>query len=129
MKLGLALAQRDDRWVDPVIDALVRPDDPELRDIALATAKIMIENRVYPYITMTVLALIGESDRVMEIAMQIAESETGTFYEIEIIYLSEFKMLREHEEFPRLLQALGLTDYWNSIGCRWSNDRVNCNAS
>ena len=80
-------------------------------------------------ITMTLWALFEQADRVMEVARQITESESGTLYEIEVIYLAEFKLLREHEDFPELLEALGLTDYWTSIGCRWSNDRLLCDAA
>ncbi len=129
MKFGLALAQSDDWWVDPVIDALAHPGNQEMLDIAIETIDKMITDSVFPYITMTVLALFGQADRVMEIAMQVAESEPGTLYELEIIYLDEFKLLREHENFPELLQALGLTDYWTGIGCRWSNDQVLCDAA
>ena len=64
--------------------------------------------------------------------MNLAES--GKLYEhesaqVEIIYLDELKPLREHEEFPALLQKLGLSDYWTSIGCQWSDDQVLCEAS
>ncbi len=97
-------------------------------DIAFETLDKMIADRVVPpYVTMTLLAFFEQADRVMELAMQVAEF--GTLYELEIIYLDEFKVLREHEDFPELLQALGLTDYWNSIGCRWSNDQVLCDAA
>ena len=129
MKFGLELAQSDDWWVDPVFDALAHPGNQELLDIAFETIDKMIADDVLPYITMTTWALFEQADRVMEIAMQVAESEPGTLYELEIIYLDEFKMLREHEKFPELLQALGLTDYWNSIGCGWSNDHVLCDAA
>ncbi len=129
MKVGLKLAQSDDWWVDPMIDALAHPGNQKTLDIAFETIDKMIADSVPPFITMTVLALFGEADRVMEIAMQVAESETGTLYELEIIYLDEFKVLREHEDFPELLQALGLTDYWNSIGCQWNNDQVICDAA
>jgi DNA-binding winged helix-turn-helix (wHTH) protein/TolB-like protein/Tfp pilus assembly protein PilF len=129
MKFGLKLAQSDDWWVDPVIDALVHPGNQEMLGIAFETIEKMIADGVSPFITMTVWALLGQADRVMEIAMQVAESEPGTLYELEIIYLDEFKALREHENFPALLQALGLTNYWNSIGCRWSNDQVHCDTA
>ena len=129
MKFGLKLAQSDDWWVDPMIDALVHPGNQEMRDIAFEAVEKMIADGVSPFITMTVWALFGQADRVMEIAMQVAESEPGTLYELEIIYLDEFKVLREHENFLALLQALGLTDYWNSIGCRWSDDQVHCDAA
>jgi hypothetical protein len=129
MKFGLKLAQSDDWWVDPMIDALAHSGNQEMRDIAFEAVEKMIADGVSPFITMTVWALFGQADRVMEIAMQVAESEPGSLYELEIIYLDEFKALREHENFPALLQALGLTDYWNSIGCRWSNDQVLCYAA
>ncbi len=92
----------------------------------------MIAGPVPPYITMTVLALFEQGDRVMEFALNIANS--GTLYEsdsaqVEIIYLDEFKVLRDHEQFPELLRTLGLTDYWASIGCQWSNDQVLCDST
>jgi hypothetical protein len=81
---------------------------------------------------MIIWALLGQADRVMEVAMNLAES--GKLYEhesaqVEIIYLDELKPLREHEEFPALLQKLGLIDYWTSIGCQWSDGQVRCEAS
>ena len=76
---------------------------------------------------MTLWALFEQGDRIMEIAR--VEAQTGNIYELEVIYLAEFKVLREHEQFPELIQALGLTDYWNSIGCRWSNDQLLCDSA
>ena len=51
------------------------------------------------------------------------------YFEIELIYLDVFQILRQHEDFPRFLDQLGLTDYWQSAGCRWENDEVTCNAA
>jgi hypothetical protein len=121
------MLQADDWWVDPVFDGLAHPSNQEMLDIAFETIGKMTAAGVPPYITMTLWALFEQADRAMEVAMQVAES--GTLYEIEIIYLDEFKQLREHERFPELLQALGLTDYWSDIGCRWTNDRVLCDAA
>ncbi len=127
-KFALDLLQASDWWVDPVFDGLAHPGNQEMLDIAFETIDKMIADRVVPpYIPMTLLAFFDQADRVMEVAMQVAES--GTLYEIEIIYLDEFKVLREHEDFPELLQALGLTEYWSSIGCRWRNDQVVCDAA
>ncbi len=127
-KYALDTLYADDWWVDPVFDGLVHPDDQEMLDIAFETIEKMIADHVLaPYVTMALWAMFEQADRVMEVAMQLAES--GTLYEMEIIYLDEFKVLREHEDFPELLQSLGLTDYWNSIGCRWSNDQVLCDAA
>jgi len=82
------------------------------------------------YVTMTLWALFADriddsSDRIMEIALQEA-AEQGHIYELEIIFVDEFRKLRDHKKFPQLLQALGLSDYWSSIGCRWTADQVLC---
>ena len=121
-----------DWWIDPVFDGLAQPENQEIRNIAIETIEKMIAERVSPYITMTILVLFEQGDRVMELIMNIADS--GTLYaydtaQVEIIYLKEFKVLRDHEDFPTLLQKLGLTDYWASIGCRWANDQVVCDAT
>jgi DNA-binding winged helix-turn-helix (wHTH) protein/tetratricopeptide (TPR) repeat protein len=126
------LLQADDWWVDPVFDGLVHPDNQELRDIAYETVRRMVDEQVPPYVTMFTWALFGEADEVMNIAMQLVES--GTLYEhesaqVEIFYLDEMKLLREHEDFPELISKIGLTDYWESIGCHWSDDRVQCAAN
>nr|CAM58094.1 putative transcriptional regulator [uncultured marine microorganism] len=122
----------DDWWIDPVFDKIAQPDNQEIRKIAFETVDKMIAESVAPYITMSVLALFEQGDRVMEFALNIADS--GTLYEsdsaqVEIIYLNELKLLREHEGFPTLLQNLGLTDYWASIGCRWADDQVLCDST
>ena len=126
-KIALDMLQADDWWVDPVFDGLAHPGNQEIVDIAFDTIDQMVADGVPSYITMTLWAVFGQADRVMDVAWKIAES--GTFYELEVIYLDEFKVLRQHERFPELLQALGLTEYWNSIGCRWSNDQVLCDAA
>jgi DNA-binding winged helix-turn-helix (wHTH) protein/TolB-like protein len=131
-KIALRLFSSADAWVDPVFDGLANPDNQELRDVAYATVEQMTTDGAAPYITMIIWALFGEANRVMDIAMQLAES--GKLYEnesaqIEIIYLDELKPLREHKDFPELLRKLGLTDYWDSIGCQWSDDQVLCAAT
>jgi DNA-binding winged helix-turn-helix (wHTH) protein/TolB-like protein/Tfp pilus assembly protein PilF len=129
VRRALSMLSSDDSWVDPVFDGLAHPGNQEMVDVAFETIDKMITGDAPPYITMTLWALFEQADRLMEVARQVTDSETGTLYEIEIIYLDEFKLLREHDDFPELLEALGLTDYWTSIGCRWSNDRVLCDAA
>ena len=131
-KHAVQLFPADDSWVDPVFDGLTNPDNQQLLDIAYTTVEQMVADSSPPYITMIIWALFNQADRAMDIAMQLAES--GRLYEhesaqIEIIYLDELKLLREHEQFPTLLQKLGLTDYWASIGCRWADDQVICDTT
>ena len=128
-KHAVQLFPADDSWVDPVFAGLTNPDNQQLLDIAFATAEQMVADGAAPYLTMIIWALFGQADRVMDVAMQLADS--GRLYEhesaqVEIIYLDELKLLREHEDFPVLLQKLGLTDYWAGIGCRWAGNHVLC---
>ena len=66
-----------------------------------------------------------QADRAMEMAWRLVDDPS--YFEIELIYLDEFGIVRDHRDFPRLLDELGLTDYWQSVGCRWENDGVACN--
>jgi DNA-binding winged helix-turn-helix (wHTH) protein/TolB-like protein len=125
------LLQADDWWVDPVFNGLENPEISELRAIAFEAIHKMVADGVPPYITMITWALFDQPDQAMKVAMQIADSGSLYAYEsaqVEIFYLDEMKSFREHPDFPELLQKLGLTDYWASIGCRWHMDQVLCDA-
>jgi len=50
----------------------------------------------------------------------------GALFEIEIIFIDEFREFRQHPEFMDFVDGLGLVDYWNSAGCTWVNDNVEC---
>ncbi len=131
-KAAVALLQANDSWVDPIFDSLAHPDDQNLRDIAFETVKQMVADGAAPYVTMIIWALFDQADRVMDVAMRLVES--GKLYkhesaQVEIIYLDELKLLREHEDFSKLLQKLGLTDFWAGIGCRWTDDQLLCEST
>ena len=129
VNFAVTLAQGDNWWVDAVIDGLASPDDQQRLVAAYSTIDKMTVDKAMPaYIMMTLWALFDNGDKVMEIALQQA-AEFGAIYEQETIFLDEFDVLREHDQFPQLLQALGLTDYWSSIGCRWHEDQVVCDAA
>ncbi len=112
-------------WVDPVFDGMMSSSDSESLDSTVASISAAAKSGALPTnIELTLWALLGRSEKAMEAAWSLYEM--GEFYEVEIIYLDEFRVLREHEEFPELLEALGLTAYWNSIGCHWDGSRVIC---
>ena len=115
-------------WVDAIFDGFLDPSDTESLDKTVTSVSVAAASGALPTnIELVLWAYLGQGDKAMEAAWALQES--GEYWEVEIIYLDEFKVLREHEDFPELLQALGLTDYWNSIGCRWNNDRVLCDAA
>ena len=115
-------------WVDAIFDGFLDPSDTESLDKTVTSVSVAAASGALPTnIELVLWAYLGQGDKAMEAAWALQES--GEYWEVEIIYLDEFKVLRKHEDFPELLQALGLTDYWNSIGCRWNNDRVLCDAA
>nr|CAM58096.1 hypothetical protein [uncultured marine microorganism] len=112
-------------WVDPVFDGMMSSSDSERLDSTVASISAAAAGGALPTnIEITLWALLGQSEKAMEAAWAL--SEMGEFYEVDMIYLNEFRVLREHEDFPELLEALGLTEYWNSIGCHWDGSRVIC---
>ena len=123
---AMVLYRLDSSWVDPVFDGLVQLPNPA--SLIAALEEPSAQNAI-PINTALVMfwVLAGKVDRAMEMAWQLVDDRN--FFEIELIYLDEFQILREHEDFPRLLDELGLKDYWQSAGCRWENDEVTCNAT
>ena len=112
-------------WVDPVFDGMMRLTDSESLDSTVTSISAAVTSGALPTnIELTLWALLGQGDMAMEAAWTLYEE--GEFYEVEIIYLDEFRVLREHEDFPRLLESLGLTEYWGSIGCHWDDGSVIC---
>ncbi len=122
---AMNLSQSDASWVDPVFDALARdPQSPE----TVALLDTQAAQGVIPQAALvTFWVLAGQADRAMEMAWQLVADPS--YFELELLYLDEFRILRQHADFPRLLDALGLTAYWRAAGCRWNNDAGVCHSS
>ena len=112
-------------WVDPVFVGLMNPSDTSsLADTEASISAAATSGDLPTNIELTLWALLEQGDKAMEAAWALERS--GDYFEVEIFYLDEFRVLREHEQFPELLDALGLTAYWDSIGCQWSQNKVVC---
>ena len=72
----------------------------------------------------TLWVLLGDPDTAMSVARR-SEGESSQF-ELEIVFIEEFREFRQHPEFMDFLAGVGLIDYWQSAGCTWSNDKVDC---
>ena len=113
-------------WVDAIIAGMINPADEAGRGKTLDSISTAAAGGNLPRnIELTLWALLGQGDNAMDVAWAFLQ-EPGEYFEVEIIFLDEFRVLREHEEFPELLDALGLTEYWESIGCHWGGSRVIC---
>ena len=112
-------------WVDPVFDGFLNSSETAgLVDTVASISAAAASGDLPPNIELTLWVLLGQGDQAMEAAWALQKS--GEYFEVEIFYLEEFRVLRQHEEFPELLEALGLTSYWDSIGCHWSGEQVVC---
>jgi DNA-binding winged helix-turn-helix (wHTH) protein/TolB-like protein/Tfp pilus assembly protein PilF len=113
------------QWVDPVFDGFINPFDEASTAATFAAISAAAASGALPTnIELTLWALLGQGDKAMQAAWALKES--GEYFEVEIIFLDEFRVLREHAEFPEFLDSLGLTDYWKSIGCHWNGSKVIC---
>lgn len=116
------LAGKPVYWVEPVYEAFL---DPSKRDAALAAIdKVWAAQEVIPDVVLIVRTLLDDLDGAMDIA-RLLESE-GEAFSIEMIFIPDIAPLRKHPDFVPLLGRLGITAYWNELGCTWDGDRVHC---
>lgn len=124
-KEALASYGQSTQWVDPVFDGFINPsDETSMAETFSAISAAAASGALPTNIELTLWALLGQGDKAMQAAWALKES--GEYFEVEIIFLDEFRVLREHAEFPEFLDSLGLTDYWKSIGCHWNGSKVIC---
>ncbi len=122
---AMTLYQIDASWVAPVFDELARSPNSES---SLAVLQEYSARNAIPETALVIFwILAGQADRAMEMAWKLVDDPS--LFELELIYLDEFRILRQHEDFPRLLDEIGLTEYWQSAGCEWENDAVNCDST
>ena len=69
---------------------------------------IAASGNMNPAVLITLWVLLKDGDRAMEVARGLKE---GEIFEAEIMFTPTYAVLREHPEFPELLDAIGLTEY------------------
>ncbi len=121
-KAGLEKYAADNSWVDPVFDGI---EDLALRDQAHQLVTDMsVAGQLPARVEITLWALLNDADRAIQVARRL-ETE-GEVFEAELLFIPQFQSLREHPEFPALMDAIGLAEYWNSVGCRWQQHALHC---
>ena len=112
----------EDDWVGPFMAGI---DDPDKKEAARQIVEELSARRALPgNIELTLWVLLGDADRAMRMA-RTALVEPSAF-DTELLFIEDFRALREHPEFPKLIDELGLTAYWRETGCRWDGERVSC---
>jgi DNA-binding winged helix-turn-helix (wHTH) protein/TolB-like protein/Tfp pilus assembly protein PilF len=120
--IGLEKYGSDSSWVTPVFEGMRNPDK---RNEALAIVEqIAAGNDLIAKAEISLWVLLGDADRAMEVARRMEDS--GEIFEAELMFIPQFSILREHPDFPSLLDSIGLTEYWSDNGCEWQSDHVVC---
>ena len=121
-KSGLVKIGLNTEWVEPVYAGLENPEYlQQSRDLV---SRLEAEELLPSYVLMTLWALLGDADRAMQSAF--ATADFGRSYVAEILYIEQLRILREHKDFPLLLEKNGLLQYWREAGCEWVDDAVQC---
>jgi DNA-binding winged helix-turn-helix (wHTH) protein/TolB-like protein len=122
--LKLIRPNEDASWLDPVFDALA--GSPNSKSLVEVLEEHSAQNVIPPRALVTFWVLAGQADRAMEMVWKLVDDPS--YFEVELIYLDEFRILRQHEDFSRFLDEIGLTEYWQSEDCRWDKgaDAVVC---
>ena len=119
---AMQVRNMDTSWVDPVFDELNGSMPSDTLNSLLAD--YAARGAIPPNVLMTFWALAEQPDQVINIARELVD-QPG-LVEIELIYLHEFRGLRQHDDFTSLTDQLGLLAYWENVGCQWNDDQLNC---
>jgi hypothetical protein len=111
-----------EEWIDPVFAAL---EDETHRAAAVAAVDAAAsQDGISEQIEFIVRTVLGDLDGAMRVA-RLLESE-GEVFEMDLLFIPEVAPLREHPEFGKLLDALGITDYWRARSCTWTGRSAVC---
>lgn len=119
---GLQKYGADASWIPAVFAGIYDPDShDEARRIV---ASLSDQKLITPSVEITLWALLKDGERAMRVA-RLLETD-GELFEAELMFIPQFGVLRGHPDFPGLLDAIGMTEYWSNAGCAWQADRVVC---
>ena len=123
-KSAVQIAGGRANWIEPLLVALHDPSK------AVAALRLLDEveaaDQLPTQVSFVARAMLGDVDGAMRIARQL--EKPGEIFEMDLLFIPELRAFRQHPEFMPLLDRLGVTDYWQSEGCTWMDDRVVCTA-
>ena len=111
-------------WVDAVFTAFREPEEGNVSAAIVALNDAEQAGMLAPAVSVISRTLLGDVDGAMAVAERLVEP--GEVFEMDLLYIPEMRPLREHPEFPALLERLGIVSYWEQAGCTWDGDRVAC---
>lgn len=123
-KAAVQMAGGRANWVEPLLSAL---RDPTKAAAALQLLdEVEAAEQLPPQVSFVARAMLGDIDGAMRVARLL--ENPGEIFEMDLLFIPELQAFRQHPEFMPLLDRLEVTDYWQSKGCTWKDDRVWCTA-
>jgi TolB-like protein/DNA-binding winged helix-turn-helix (wHTH) protein len=109
-------------WVDPLFAALA---DPAVTVAALEAIDVaVVEDQISEQAEFVVRGLLGDLDGAMGVARRL--EGPGEAFEMDLLFIPEMQPLRERDDFLDLMDALGISQYWEDNGCTWTSAAVTC---
>ena len=109
-------------WIDPVIAGML---DAEMTVVALqAVNETAGAGQMPPQIEVVARTLLGDTDGAMGVAELL--EQPGEAFEMDLLWIPDFEPLRRHEDFPGLMERLGVAEYWKLHGCIFDAAAVSC---
>lgn len=112
----------DGTWIEPVFAAL---ENPELAGAALDKMDASTEaGALPPQVALVAGVLLGDVESAFAVASRLPDE--GEIFEMDLLFIPQTKLLREHEGFDALMSRVGLTDYWQQKSCTWQGQSFAC---
>lgn len=109
-------------WMNRLLDCVA-----ERTGCAEAAAALESETAVSARVRLVAWSVLGNLDKVSETA-RLLETDIDAF-ETELLFIAELAPFRAQPEFHRLMEAIGIADYWRQVGCTWRDDGVVCDSA
>jgi adenylate cyclase len=119
---GVEFAGGRTDWIEPLFEAFNDPSDRAAALVAIEAA--FADSVLDPRLEIIARSMLDDVDGAMAVAMSIAES--GAIFEMDVLFLEELSSLREHRDFMKLMDSLGVSDYWAANSCAWKDDKIRC---
>lgn len=123
-RIAAARAGFSPEWIDGVLAGM---QDESLSATALATVNASQDaGELTPQIEFVTRTLLGDLNGAMRVANLL--KEPGEAFEMDLLWIPQFRPLREHPQFLELMRELGVVEYWQLRGCVFEDASVRCSA-
>ena len=109
-------------WIEPVISGLF---DAEMSAAALRSVNDAVDTGgMPPRIEVVARTMLGDIDGAMQVANLL--EQPGEVFEMDLLWIPEFRPLRQHPDFLTLMERLGIVEYWSLHACEFEDAAVSC---